>query len=67
MLAALADAGGRAVSKKALLDHVYGTGSETDEKVIEVYVSRLRKRLKSHGVVIRAHRGIGYTLTVEPA
>ncbi|MEL6481941.1 MAG: response regulator transcription factor [Pseudomonadota bacterium] len=64
VLCALVEARGRAVSKNALLDRVYGTGSDTDERVIEVYISRLRKRLKSHGVVIRVNRGIGYTLSV---
>lgn len=64
LLCALAEANGRAVSKTALLDRVYGTGSDTDEKVIEVYVSRLRKRLRGHGVSIRVNRGIGYSLTV---
>ncbi len=65
VLAALVEASGRAVSKKALLDQVYGTGSETDEKVIEVYVSRLRKRLRAHGIAIRVNRGIGYSLAVD--
>lgn len=67
VLIALAEAQGRAVSKQHLLDQVYGAGSETDEKVIEVYISRLRKRLKPHGVAIRVNRGIGYTLAVDPA
>ncbi len=64
VLLALAQVNGRTVSKAALLDQVYGTGSETDEKVIEVYISRLRKRLKRYGIGIRVHRGIGYSLTV---
>lgn len=67
VLAALAEARGSAVSKERLLDQVYGTGSETDEKVIEVYVSRLRKRLSGHGVTIRVRRGIGYALETEPS
>ncbi|MDJ0627741.1 MAG: response regulator transcription factor [Rhodobacter sp.] len=62
VLAALALAKGATVSKDRLLDHVYGIGSETDEKVIEVYVSRLRKRLAPYGINIRVHRGIGYSL-----
>jgi len=62
VLSALAEAGGAAVSKDQLLDRVYGTGSETDEKVIEVYVSRLRKRLAAFGVGVRVIRGIGYAL-----
>ncbi|MEM8698369.1 MAG: response regulator transcription factor [Pseudomonadota bacterium] len=64
VLGALVEAQGRAVSKAALLDRVYGTGSDTDERVIEVYISRLRKRLKGHRIAIRVNRGIGYTLSV---
>ena len=65
LLVALAEAAGRPVPKGALLDQLYGTGSETDERVIEVYVSRLRKRLAPHGLSIRVERGIGYSL--EPS
>ena len=64
VLSALADAKGAPVSKERLLDHVYGVGSETDEKVIEVYISRLRKRLAPHGLRIHVQRGIGYVLEV---
>lgn len=67
VLAGLAEAGGAPVSKDRLLDLVYGTGSETDEKVIEVYVSRLRKRLAAHGVGIKVIRGIGYALMTDAA
>ncbi len=63
VLAALAQSNGRPVSKENLLDQVYGTGSETDEKVIEVYVSRLRRRLAPHGIRIQVARGIGYSLS----
>ncbi|WP_300037483.1 response regulator transcription factor [uncultured Roseobacter sp.] len=62
VLEALAAAQGSAVSKDQLLDHVYGTGSETDERVIEVYVSRLRKRLARYDLRISVQRGIGYAL-----
>lgn len=62
VLAVLAEADGTAVSKERLLDNVYGTGSATDDKVIEVYISRLRKRLLDHGLEIRVQRGIGYAL-----
>lgn len=64
LLVCLAEAEGGVVSKQRLLDHLYGTGSETDEKVIEVYVSRLRKRIHPFGVSIKVNRGIGYALTV---
>lgn len=65
VLAALAEARGAVVSKQQLLDRVYGVGSETDEKVIEVYVSRLRKRLQRFGLRVSVQRGIGYTLDRE--
>ncbi len=65
VLAVLAEANGRTVSKGTLLDQVYGSGSETDEKVIEVYISRLRKRLGAYDILIRVHRGLGYSLTVS--
>ncbi len=64
VLIALAEAKGNPVSKERLLDQVYGAGSATDEKVVEVYVSRLRKRLGRYGVAIKVHRGIGYALVV---
>lgn len=62
VLEVLARAKGAAVSKERLLDQVYGTGSDTDERVVEVYVSRLRKRLREFGAEIRVARGIGYSL-----
>ena len=60
----LVDADGRLVSKTALLDHVYGVGADVEETVVEVYVSRLRRRLGAHGVEISSRRGLGYQLMV---
>ncbi|WP_166416784.1 response regulator transcription factor [Cochlodiniinecator piscidefendens] len=59
----LLTANGRFVSKQALLDALYGTGSDVDESVVEVYVSRLRKRLKAFDVDISVRRGIGYAMS----
>ncbi|WP_298299216.1 response regulator transcription factor [uncultured Litoreibacter sp.] len=59
-------ADGRRITKSALLDHVYGTGADVEERVIEVYVSRLRSRLKPHGVEIKSARGLGYQLQHTP-
>lgn len=56
---------GRLVSKTALLDYAYGVGADVEEKVIEVYVSRLRSRLTEFGVKIKAQRGLGYQLLAE--
>ena len=62
----LLGARGRFVSKQALLDNIYGTGSDVEEAVVEVYVSRLRKRLRGFGIGITVRRGIGYAM-VEAA
>ena len=53
---------GRIVSKQLLLDSLYGTGADVDEPVVEVYVSRLRKRLAPYGVAITVKRGLGYMM-----
>lgn len=53
---------GRVLSKQALLDSLYGTGSDVDEPVVEVYVSRLRKRLHAYVVTITVKRGLGYSM-----
>ncbi len=58
---------GRRITKPALLDHVYGTGADVEERVIEVYISRLRSRLKPHGIEINSARGLGYQLQNKPA
>lgn len=57
-------ADGRLVSKQALLDALYGTGADVDEPVVEVYVSRLRKRLYPYGIQILVKRGLGYMMQV---
>lgn len=59
-------ADGRIVSKQLLLDSLYGTGADVDEPVVEVYVSRLRKRLQPYGVVITVKRGLGYMMQAAP-
>ena len=65
MFECLAAADGRLVSKNALLEHAYGTGADVEDSVVEVYISRLRRRLGPHGIQIRTQRGLGYQLLVE--
>ncbi len=57
---------GRIVSKQLLLDSLYGTGADVDEPVVEVYVSRLRKRLQPFHVQIIVKRGLGYLMQAVP-
>ncbi len=65
MLECLALAEGRLVSKTALLEHAYGTGADVEDSVVEVYISRLRRRLKPFDIQIKAQRGLGYQLLAE--
>ena len=65
ILECLMNANGRLVSKATLLDYAYGTGTDVEESVVEVYVSRLRARLKTFGVSIKTQRGLGYQLIHE--
>ncbi|MEM8849877.1 MAG: response regulator transcription factor [Pseudomonadota bacterium] len=67
LLEALLAADGRTVSKTQLLEHTYGTGSDVEEVAIEAHLSRLRKRLKPHGVAIVVQRGLGYALAEGPS
>lgn len=59
---ALLMAQNRTVSKQTLLDKVYGTGADVDDQVVEVYISRLRRRLKPFGIEIKMQRGLGYSM-----
>ncbi|MDA1309667.1 MAG: response regulator transcription factor [Proteobacteria bacterium] len=62
VLECLLESRDRLVPKASILDRVYGIGSEVEETVIEVHISRLRKRLAAHGVTIKNARGLGYLL-----
>lgn len=66
VLECLLERRGRIVSKSALINHVYGVGAEVDDTAIEPHISRLRRRLDAHGVVIRTARGLGYMLETMP-
>lgn len=65
VLESLLLAEGRLVAKADLLDHVYGTGADVEETAIEAHVSRLRKRLRAHGLRIPVRRGLGYALVLD--
>ena len=65
LLELLLAANGRTVSKRDLLDHIYGVGADIEESAVEVHISRLRKRLRPYGMNIVVQRGIGYSLNEE--
>ncbi len=58
---------GRVYSRGQLLDYVWPSGSELEERTVDVSIRRLRKALAPHGCdhLIRTVRGAGYRLIKE--
>jgi two-component system cell cycle response regulator CtrA len=69
MLELLALRKGRAVSKDVFMTHLYGGMDEPEIKIIDVFVSKLRKKLAEAGAghVIDTAWGCGYSLTDKAA
>ena len=61
LLAYLMHHQGRVVSRTELVEHLYDQDFDRDSNTIEVFVGRLRKKLKIN--VIRTVRGLGYCLS----
>jgi two-component system OmpR family response regulator len=55
---------GAAVNRARLEESLYAFGAEIESNAVEVYVSRLRKKLGAD--VIQTQRGIGYRLAAAP-
>lgn len=66
MLEILLESAGRVLTRSQLIDRVWGTTAEIDERTIDVHVGRLRKALVrgSETDPIRTVRGAGYTLEI---
>lgn len=56
---------GRIAPRELLVDRLFGFG-DVGPNALEVYISRLRKRLQGSGLRIRTLRGLGYRLEDEP-
>lgn len=67
MLEMLMANSGQIVSTGQFMDRIWGYDSETEQNVVWVYVSYLRKKLASLDahVQIKAARGLGYSLEAE--
>ena len=59
---------GSAITKEQILAHVWGAEAEFEENYVEVYVSYLRKKLKSLNsrAEIKTIRNLGYKLSTGP-
>ncbi len=67
LLAMLASHSGTVLSKRTLLEHLWGF-SAYDENLVEVHMCALRRRLPPSGArLIRTVRGVGYVLRDEIA
>ncbi|GAB3274416.1 response regulator [Parahaliea aestuarii] len=65
VLEALALNSPRVVTKARLAQRLVTQGEEVGDNAVEVYVHRLRRRLKDSGLTIRTMRGVGYLLEEE--
>ena len=55
----------RVLSKDALLDQLFGLDDAVAPNAIELYVSRLRRKLDGSAVRIRTLRGLGYVAELD--
>ena len=62
LLVALVLQAGRPVSKTALAERLKSGDSVLSHDALEIYIHRLRRRLKDSGTQIRTLRGLGYLL-----
>jgi DNA-binding response OmpR family regulator len=64
MLEMLITADGGIISVERFMDKIWGYDSETEQNVVWVYVSYLRRKISGLGstVEIEAHRNLGYSL-----
>lgn len=67
LLKALMRRRGKAVTKEALRDAVFGAGAQESPDAVEVLVHRLRKRLATASVELVTLRGLGYLLIEQEA
>lgn len=54
---------GRVFSRERILNTVWGASEDPLTNVVDVYVGRLRRKLRSHGKRLQTVRGAGYRLS----
>lgn len=65
LLAALAQASGRVLSRSNLISRAIGPGITVTERTIDVHMTSIRKKLGSHADMIRTVRGVGYRAVAD--
>jgi len=69
LLRYLVQSEGRVVSRKAILEHVWGLHEDTDTRAIDNFVVRLRRYIEedpSQPRHLQTVRGVGYRFVAEP-
>ena len=67
VLSTLIERAGKVVPKANLFDQLYDWETEADLSAIEVFVSRIRRKIERSGARIRTVRGLGYLLESPPS
>jgi two-component system OmpR family response regulator len=62
VLAALMERSGKVVSKSQLFEQLYDWDASAGLSAVEVFVSRIRRKIERSGVKVRTIRGLGYLL-----
>lgn len=67
LLRTLLENAGRALSRRELLDSVWGSGYPDQNKTLDVHIRRLRRKIdpQARSSRIRTVRGVGYVLDIE--
>jgi DNA-binding response OmpR family regulator len=61
---------GKAVSRKAMLEHVWGLHEDTDTRAIDNFIVRLRRYIENEPARpthLLTVRGVGYRFVADPA
>ena len=65
LLSTLMQAGGKVLTRSALMNKAIGPGITVTERTIDVHMTAIRKRLGPHSGMIKTVRGVGYRMTAE--
>jgi len=67
LLAGLAQAGGKVLSRAALMHRAMGPGVTVTERTIDVHITSIRRKLGEAGSIVQTVRGVGYRAVAEAA
>lgn len=65
LLESLMQAGGRVLSRQALISEAIGPGVAVTERTIDVHITSVRKKLDADAGLIKTVRGVGYRIAAD--